>query len=75
MVTCNEAYLMAIIYRETFLVVTVVDKYLPSATVMGKVVDSSSKSGNPDTSFHGDRYDITYGGTVKGKYLLHISRQ
>ena len=52
MVTCNEAYLMAIIYRETFQVVTVVDKYLPSATVMGKVVDSSSKSGNPDTSFH-----------------------
>ena len=52
MVTCNEAHLMAIIYRETFQVVTVVDKYLPSATIMGEVVDSSSKSGNPDTSFH-----------------------
>ena len=52
MVTCNEAYFMAIIYRETFQVVTVVNKYLPSATVMGEVVDSSSKSGNPDTAFH-----------------------
>ena len=52
MVTCKEAHLMAIIYRETFQVVTVVDKYLPSATIMGEVVDSSSKSGNPDTSFH-----------------------